>query len=79
MTSIPDPLFNAPAFAVRLREAVREAGGVREASRRSGVSPATITRACHVWPALSHEAWLRLNAWMAGMATNACHATSEAA
>lgn len=60
-----DPLFDAPAFARDLSVAVARAGGMRRVAEASGVSTATISRACAGWSALSHESYLRLTAWMA--------------
>lgn len=67
MTAAPltGPLFDPYAFAVKVRAAVQRAGGVRAAERASGISGATISRASHGWPTLSHENYLRLEAWMA--------------
>lgn len=58
------PLFDASAFAGRLMPVVQRVGGVRPASRSSGVDAATLSRACRGWPTLSHENYLRLSAWM---------------
>lgn len=58
------PRFDSVAFARRLAPAVQAAGGVRAAAAVSGVDAATISRACNVWPTLSHENWLRLTAWL---------------
>lgn len=61
------PLFDAYAFAVRLKAAVQRVGGMREAERLSGIPVTTFSRVCAVWPALSHENYLRLEQWMAGL------------
>lgn len=61
------PLFDAYGFAGKLAPAVRAAGGVRAVARLTELSPATISRACRGWSDLSHEAVLRLEAWLASM------------
>lgn len=59
------PLFDAAAFGNRVAQAVAAVGGGRKAAPLAGVSTATLSRACNGWPNLSHEAVLRLEAWMA--------------
>lgn len=63
---VTGPLFDPYAFAVRVRAAVQRAGGVRAAEQASGISIATLSRVSRGWAQLSHENYLRLEAWMAG-------------
>lgn len=60
------PVFDAWAFAARLKPAVAAAGGGRALAREIDVSHVTISRACRGWPELSHENYLRLSAWLDG-------------
>jgi hypothetical protein len=58
------PLFDAYAFARRLKPAVQTAGGARALEPLVEVSHVTISRACRGWAELSHENYLRLSAWL---------------
>jgi hypothetical protein len=66
MTDAPisGPLFDAYAFALKVKAAVERAGGMRAAARVSGIPLATFSRAVNRTVPISHENYLRLEAWM---------------
>lgn len=61
----PDPLFDAPGFARRVVATLAERRiSYRAAAEEIGVSFATLCRAAGGWTTLSHEAFLRIEAWL---------------
>lgn len=59
-------LFDAGAFGRRLAERrAANAQSLRQAADAAGVSVATFTRVEGGWDHLSHENYLRLEAWLA--------------
>lgn len=61
-----EPLFDSLGFARRLRALMVELTPLsyRDAAAQAGVSAATFSRASTGEPTLSHEAVLRITAWM---------------